>query len=111
MQYEALYAAVISAAPTVLIGFVLEVRLSMRTNLWKEYPRHLRFAMSCIAISNGLSALFSVYALAFGGWADSPKYAGLVAVLFVLGLSGLTAVLYYSFDNVNSGRQRGLEAP
>jgi hypothetical protein len=110
MSYEALYSAVIGAAPTVLIGFVLEMRLSMRRMQWKQYPLYLRIIMSLILISNATSALLSLNALAFGSGLKSSFYAGVVAFLLFIGITGLTGMLYTSLDDVNSGRPRGQSA-
>src|ERR1035437_2548332 len=79
MSYEALYSAVVGAAPTVL-GFVLETRLSMKRARWKEFPLLLRIAMSIILISNGASALLSLSALSIGGGLNSSFYAGVVRI-------------------------------
>ena len=74
MKCEALYSAVLSAAPAVLIGFVLEVRhLISRIG---TPPRNSRWMLHGTVISTSLSAAMSLMALSTkGDFAESPYYA------------------------------------
>lgn len=92
MKYEVLYSAVLSAAPTVLIGYVLEHRLSSK---YRQGRRDLMGAIlgltSIIACS--LSAMLSLLAIGFGTGGDSQNYAALVTATLFFGICALLGLL------------------
>lgn len=104
MKYEALYAAVLGAAPTVLIGFVLEIRFEI-TRLKSLPPRQIRWWMHFIVICTALSAIMSAYGLYEtkpGFFQESAIYAYSVFLTLMLGIAGLTAFLLLSYVDVRS---------
>ena len=88
MPHEALYGAVLGAAPTVLIAYILEYRLTTR----RPELGHKVLA-GVIIVANGLTALLALAALGVGEPADAKSYAYLVTGLFALGICGLLAEL------------------
>jgi hypothetical protein len=61
MKYEAFYSAVLSAVPTVLIGFVLEVRLLLKHARWKNPKGYARRFTSLTIMATGLSGILSLF--------------------------------------------------
>jgi len=91
MKYEALYAAVLGAVPTVLIGYVLEVRYFMsKMRPGSSVSTKGLFIPSTIVLTF-FSGLLSVVALGYGK--SSEVLGALVASTFLVGLVGLTAIL------------------
>lgn len=90
MQYEALYAAVIGAVPTVLIGYVLEIRFLL-TKMRPGYALSETLFIPTTIVATFLSALLSILALAYG--ISNHIYAALVAWTFVIGIVGLASIL------------------
>ena len=88
MSHEALYAGVLGAAPTVLIAYILEYRLTTRR---PEFGH--KVLAGVIIMANGISALFALAALGLGEPPDAKSYAYLVTGLFALGIVGLLAEL------------------
>lgn len=89
MKYEALYAAVLGAAPTVLVAYVLEHRW-----LTKE-PQFGHKVLSFIIVSFiGLSAGLALIALTGDVTGADHTYALLVAVTLGVGIAGLVGELY-----------------
>lgn len=97
MKYEALYAAVLSAAPTVLIGFVLETRFLM--NQWKSNPpRNARWLIYAVIIGTSLSGILSLAALSTAAdYGDNVFYAALVTFGLMMGILGLTVFMVMPF--------------
>ena len=93
MKYEALYSAVLGAAPTVLIGFVLEFRFL--TNLYKgPPPRKSMWQIYLTIIGTSLSAIMSLMALGTHAGGDSPVYAFVVTLGLIFGITGLGAFMF-----------------
>ena len=88
MKYEALYAAVLGAAPTVLIAYILEYRWTTRRPLFGH-----KVIAGVIITANGLSALFALAALGPDVPSDAKGYAYFVIGLFTLGIIGLLTEL------------------
>ena len=97
MKYEALYSAVLGAAPVVLIGYVLEIRFL--TNLFGgPPPRRDRWLIHVTIFSTGLSGLLSLYTYtAADHWGENILYASVVTLGLALGIIGLTVFLWASF--------------
>jgi hypothetical protein len=90
MQYEALYAAVIGAAPTVLIGYVIEHRLNMTRYRRVRTPKELWSVcatINCTFWSAVLSLIFLISDL------HGVYYPLAVICLLTVGLMGLTVLL------------------
>jgi hypothetical protein len=90
--HEAVYAAIIGAAPVVLIGYVVEHRLAMT-------HRRVRsliglWAVSATIISTFLSALMSLLLLITAVY--GVYYPLGVILLFTVGIMGLTGLLLAS---------------
>jgi hypothetical protein len=88
MPHEALYGAVLGAAPTVLIAYILEYRWTTRKPAFGH-----KVLAGVIITANGLAALSALTALGVGEPADAKSYAYLVTGLFALGICGLLAEL------------------
>ena len=88
MPHEALYGAVLGAAPTVLIAYILEYRLTTRR---PEFGH--KVLAGVIITANGLSALLALAALGLGEPLDAKSYAYFVIGLFTFGICGLLAEL------------------
>lgn len=97
MKYEALYSAVLSAAPTVLIGYVLEIRFMMN-RMKSSPPTPLRWQIYLTIIGTSLSAIFSIFALSTAATlGESPFYATVVTLGLISGFYGLTNLLLFYF--------------
>lgn len=102
MKYEAMYSGVLSAAPTVLIGFVLEIR-HLITIIGSAPPGKLRWMLHGTVIGTSLSAVLSLVALTtHGDFAESPLYAVLVSLGLTYGITGLTVFLAFSYTKAYS---------
>ncbi len=90
MKHEALYASVIGAVPTVLIGYVLEIRYLLSKLRPGAVLGKTLFIPTTI-VATFLSALLSVVALGYGS--SNETYAALVASTFLIGMVGLASLL------------------
>jgi len=90
MKHEALYSAVLGAAPTVLIAYILEYRFITRKPLLGH-----KVLAGVIIGANVLAACFALAFLGLGEPVKShhPYPAELVVVLFLVGICGLLAEL------------------
>jgi hypothetical protein len=88
MKHEALYAAVLGAAPTVLIAYILEYRFTTR----KPVLGHKVLAGIIIG-ANGLAACLALACLGLGEPVKSRHPAEVVVVLFSVGIIGLLTEL------------------
>jgi hypothetical protein len=90
MKYEALYAAVLGAAPTVLIAYVLQYR-------WTTHKPELghKLVALIIIISTWSSATLSLIALV-ASRGNSLATAYLVVITLAIGFSGLLGELVES---------------
>lgn len=107
MQYEALYAAVLSAAPVVLIGYVVEHRLVMQRGEEPLLYREKRLAFIVI-VGVVLSAVMSVIALAGSRAGNSLVYATIVSAGLCIGISGLGSLLWYGIKQSGAGKHSPL---
>ena len=106
MKYEALYSAVLSAAPAVLIGYVLEQRLAMKRDKFRLKGGYRRFVSITINLT-GLSGVLAMMALGGLKGGDSWPYAAAVGTMLGLGIGGLTALLDLSVTGSGLGKDSG----
>jgi len=94
MKYEALYTAVASGAPAVLIAFVLEYRLMTKGS--RSNTRGHKALAGTIIGATGVSCMLSLVALSTAQDFNSRPYAVLVLSLILGALGALMALLYES---------------
>jgi hypothetical protein len=88
MPHEALYGAVLGAAPTVLIAYILEYRFTTRR---PEFGH--KVIAGVIIMASGFAAIGALIGLALGEPNGAKSYAYLVTGLLALGICGLVAEL------------------